>query len=430
MRNRIIILVCFIMCLIQSYAFCAYDDTSVEVFVTVTDISDSENPLNVIFERQPLTVSNSDISKYGEGFCDIPLLDSGVTYLHAILKLHEDLYGTENVEKNFYMDSSYITHIFMGRPVTSIMYKNGKDIFAHPQYIRLKNGDEINICLYNEGHSQLIASFDEAYVYAAPGDEILLNIYEHNSFPQITNPIYDAHITDENGVYITDSDDNIISSDINGNFSVSFESRGEHKITIMPQLNYYLSEEGGITKVWYEEELVKIPDEYFGDKSVFVFDWNGTGVSDVEDYKDNLYHEQTVRKEEFIPGVGELMCQYTVPWVIVNVTDEVFFVDVTEVSNMVKFRVKNSQNHSGDIYCAGYKYDNGIERMVCLKSEELSEYHIFSFNNKLDVDYFKIFAWDEDMIPLCEAYIKNDKAEQEWNKTMPAPENVILSGKN
>jgi len=310
------------------------------------------------------------------------------------------------------------------------MYKNGKDIFAYPQYIQLKNGDEINICLYNEGHSQLVASFDEAYIYAAPGDEVFLNVYEHNSYPQITNPIFDAQITDENGVYITDSQDNIISSDINGDFSVSFDTVGEHKVTIMPQLNYYLSEAGGSVKVWYEEELVKVSPECFEDRDVFVFDWNSSEIADIDDYKNNLYQKESVRKEEFIPGEGELMCQYTVPWVIVNVTDDLFFVDVTEVSNMVKFRVKNAQNYSGDIYCVGYKYENGIERMVCLKTAELSDYHVFSFNNTIDVDYFKIFAWDENMKPLCEAYIQADYVEQEWNKTMPAPENVIVSGVN
>ena len=430
MKRKIIPLIFIAVCIFQTISFAQYNDTEAEVFVTVTDISDSENPLNILVERQAIKVKNFDISKYGDEFSGIPILDSGVTYLHAILQLHENLYGEENVKENFWMDSQFVTHIFMGKSVTSIMYKNGKDIFAYPQYINIHDGDEINICLYNEGHSQMIASFNEVYMYAAPGDVVTLNLFEHNVYPQISNPIYGAQITDENGVYITDGEDNIISSDVQGNFSVAFEDTGEHKITIAPQLNYYLSSDGGTNIVWYEKGLVAVPTEEWENKTVFALDWNSKESVDFEEYKDSIYTEEIIKKEEFIAGQAELMCQYTVPWVIVNVTNDLFFVDVTQVSNMVKFRIRNSGNYTGTVYCAGYKSEENCERMVCMKSSDISEYQIFTFDNTLDVDYFKILAWDGNMIPLCEAYIQSDAVTLEWNKTMTEPENVLISGQN
>ena len=65
---------------------------------------------------------------------------------------------------------------------------------------------------------------------------------------------------DENGIYLTDTDGNIITTDEDGNFSLTFPKAGLYKVTIMPTLGYYMASGGGTWLVWWEEETV--PADY------------------------------------------------------------------------------------------------------------------------------------------------------------------------
>ena len=51
--------------------------------------------------------------------------------------------------------------------------EQGKDIFAFPQFINIKDGDEIQVCLYDEGHSQAVATFNEARIKNVSPNETL-----------------------------------------------------------------------------------------------------------------------------------------------------------------------------------------------------------------------------------------------------------------
>ena len=175
MRKKVITIIMSIIMLavfVPPVSAYEYNSDTVTVYITVNDITDADNPLDTIYERQALTVSNFDMSQYGEEFTGIEILDSGVTYLHVLIALHEQLYGKNNVADNLKIDSGGITRIFMGRSVGSIMYKNGNYIFALPQYVNVKNGDEVNICLYDEGYNQAIASFSQSYINAEEGETV------------------------------------------------------------------------------------------------------------------------------------------------------------------------------------------------------------------------------------------------------------------
>ena len=122
--KKLITLICtmmFVCCPALAYE---YDSETVDVFITVTDITDVNNPFNVLVPRTEITVSNCDITKYGEQFAGVELLDSGVTYLHALLKLHENLYGVDGVGDYFKMDADKVTRVFMGKSVANVMYKS------------------------------------------------------------------------------------------------------------------------------------------------------------------------------------------------------------------------------------------------------------------------------------------------------------------
>lgn len=256
MKRKIIVFItamATIFLLIPSVMAYTYNSDKVTVHVTVNDITDIDEPLNTIVQRQPLTVSNFDISQYGEEFADIPILDNGVTYLHVLIALHEQLYGNDKVAERLKLDSDGVTRIFMGRSVGSIMYKNGNYIFAVPQYVTVKEADEINICLYDEGYNQAIASFNEAYINVEAGDTVSLNLFMHHWYPELSEPIEGAQIVNENGVFVTDTSGNIIATDDNGDFEVTFPKTGVYKLTILPTVGYYMSQNGGTWVVWWEE---------------------------------------------------------------------------------------------------------------------------------------------------------------------------------
>ncbi len=107
------------------------DGEKINVNITVTDITDVDNPFNVLVPRRSLTVEYKDLASYGSTFTGIEAV-GGITYLHALASLHEELYGENNVSEYLMLDNEGETHIFMGKSIDSIMYKNGDDIFTLP----------------------------------------------------------------------------------------------------------------------------------------------------------------------------------------------------------------------------------------------------------------------------------------------------------
>ena len=253
----IIISVCILICTpLTIYADVKYNTDEVTVYITVSDISDYTRPVHIVVPRRELTVKNFNMADYGDTLTGLTAVE-GVTYLHALIQLHRELYGDENVKDKLMLTEYGYTKFFMGQSTANVMYKNGKDIFAYPNMINIKNGDEIQVCLYDEGHSQAIATFLESRIDdVAVGEELDLTLYQHYSFPRNRNPIQGAEICDENGIYVTDANGDIIKTDKDGNFNVSFANPGTYTISAMPQVDYYMSELGGqIITEWVPKEI-------------------------------------------------------------------------------------------------------------------------------------------------------------------------------
>lgn len=465
-----------------------YDSQSVTVYVTVNDITDVDVPLNTLVERIPLTVSNCDLSQYGEGLTGIPIIDSGVTYLHVLAGLHEYLYGRDAVCEKFKLDKDGVTRIFMGRSVGSIMYKNGNYIFGLPQYIQVYNGDEVNICLYDEGYNQAIASFSEAYVNARSGETLDLSLYMHHWYPEIYEAISGAYIVNESGELITDENGNLIITNADGEFSVTFPDEGTYKITIMPTLGYYMSQSGGTTVTWWtEEEVIKEVErtkliyyrnylkysdlkdgtaeknaaaalknenvsiallttlEDWGERdfenkfdSIEVVEGAPTDeamqllkiTTDTEKYTETIKVTELVKHEEYISGTASQRIDYTTPWVIVNVTDNVAVkYAYTDTDNSVNVSLFNADKCKGRAIMAAYDddEDNG-EIPTEIKSCSYGNNMSFKFAERHDK--YRLYLWDSKMTAYSGVYdyTYQPKKEAAWNYTRPKPTNVIITG--
>ena len=479
MRKKVITIIMsiimLIVCVSPVMAY-EYNSDSVTVYVTVNDITDADNPLDTIYNRQEMTVTNFDISQYGEEFKGIQILDSGVTYLHVLIALHEQLYGKSDVENKLKIDSDGITRIFMGRSVGSIMYKNGNYIFAIPQYVNVKNGDEVNICLYDEGYNQAIASFSQAYVNAAEGETVNLNLFMHHWYPENAENISGAELVDENGIYLTDADGNIITTDENGNFSLTFPKAGTYKVTIMPTLGYYMSSGGGTWLVWWEEETVaadydsttamgKAIDTLITDSNISCVDvvnWSAfkpiENLGTIEDYTHtdtntpNKYkpmirqitvndttqtvsttyktpaHTELVEHRQFVSGEAKQKVDYTTPWTIINVTDKFMITGVTKNSKQIYITTLNDSEYTGSLMCAGY--DEDAKGGLLFKELRFANSNNM-FNFTADHDCYKVFAWGSGMSPACAAYFYDNRSAAnalQWNMTMPKPQNVVITG--
>lgn len=460
-----------------------YNNDTVKVYVTVNDITDIDEPLNTLIERRPLTVSNFDISEYGEQFTGIPILDSGVTYLHVLIALHEELYGKDAVTENLKIDSDGITRIFMGKSVGSIMYKNGKYIFAIPQYVNVYDNDEVNVCLYDEGYNQAIASFDEAYVLAETGETIDFNLFMHHWYPEISEPIEGAEIVDGDGIYITDIDGNIISTDANGDFSITFPKQGLYRLTIAPTVGYYMSSSGGTWVVWYEEveitetvEKQKLVNEcsYVSTSDLdensairkaaealdahgvslgivtTLNDWMSTSESETADevrytngpengkylqskwftetYMEEVTRTELVKHEEFVSGEASQKVDYTTPWVVVNVTNELTVTDVMQNGSSITFNAINADKYTGTAYCAAFD-ENNPDVPAEVKLTSFKDSMSFTFN--AEYSKYKLYVWDNTMKPVGTVYAYNPEIKTAaWNFTRAKPENVIITGAN
>lgn len=260
-RVKIIIgsLLCTLMLFTGIQVTCYADEVtqSIKVNITVSDITDYTNPLNVLVPRTELEVSEFDISKYGDTLKNVKVTE-GITYMHALVQLHRNLYG-EDLSDKLLLDENGVTRYIMGRQAANVMYRNGDDIFALPQDVPIQDGDEIQICLYNESYSQGIATFSSANIDAAVGEATNISLYEHFDSPRSRQPLQDCQIVNQNGLYYTDADGNVITSNADGSFDMTFSEPGTYIISAMPEVNYYMEPSKGETKTIYEKKTTVTP---------------------------------------------------------------------------------------------------------------------------------------------------------------------------
>ena len=280
---------------------------------------------------------------------------------------------------------------------------------------------------------------------------------------------------DENGIYLTDTDGNIITTDEDGNFSLTFPKAGLYKVTIMPTLGYYMASSGGTWLVWWEEETVpadydsatamgKAIDALLADSSILnidVVDWSAfqsidelstiEGYTHTETNTPNQYkptirqitvndttqtvsttyktpaHTELVEHRQFISGEAKQKVDYTTPWTIVNVTDKFMITGVTKNSKQIYITTLNSSAYTGSLMCAGYDEDENGE--LLFKELRFANNNMFNFT--ADHDCYKVFAWESGMSPACAAYFYDNRSAAnalQWNLTMPKPDNVITTG--
>lgn len=236
-------------------------EESIHIYITITDISDYTNPLDIIVPRTKIEVTNFDLAEFGDTMPEQPNVD-GISYLHALVQFHRNKYGDEGVPEYFILDPEGNTARFLGREVASIMYKNGNDIFDVPQNIPLNDNDEIQVCLYDVNHNQRVSMFSTAHEVLAIDEPLSLSLLQHYGSPQLRDGIANQEIVDEYGVYVLDKEGNVITTDDEGNFEVAFGAPGTYTLSAMPEINYYLPEDAGeiytayVPHVTEREEIV------------------------------------------------------------------------------------------------------------------------------------------------------------------------------
>ena len=443
------------------------EDNSVEVYITVTDITDYTNPFNVLVERHELKVSEFNLAEFGDTMTGIECIE-GVTYLHALVQLHRNLYGDEFVADNIMLNPDGHTKIFMGRSVANIMYKNGRDIFAFPQFINIKDGDEIQVCLYDEGHSQAVATFNEAIIRnVSPNEKINLKLQQHYSFPRLRDPISGAEITMDDGEYLLDKRGNPIITNDDGSFEVSFKDEGTYTLSIMPTINYYMDDSGGGIKVeWIPQKVIKevqyetttefSADQYvnteivstdtvdtmvlfvWGDDDVIVADKTANGTFSYTEIETRLEEvTELVRVETVVPDLLLPMVTYTTPFITIDVTTDLSFEDISLNGKTLRLDTKNYEYHQkDDMYVAGYIIrDDDVRELAEVKTyKSLTDIMNVGFANVYD--YYKIFVWEDGtMNPIIGAEAYNPNSENavetlDYDYTMQTPANTYTTLKS
>lgn len=445
MRKRILSLFISIIFIATLCPIAMAANEDITVNITVTDITDYTNPINILVERQELTVTEFNLGDFGDTIKGITAIE-GVTYLHALIQLHRQLYGDDAVEDNILLTSDGVTKIFMGRAVANVMYKNGKDIFALPQLVNIKDGDEIQVCLYNEGHSQAIATFEESLIdNIAVGENVPLKLEQHYGFPRDRDPIPGVEITDENGIYITDENGDIITTDMQGDFNVSFDEPGTYTVSAMPQINYYISDTGGGSKIeWVPVTKVETVEEdiflewtdavndfkkHTGCENVLIFDWDNP--ENVNGSHETILVEKEVTTlepvEVFTTDELAPMVTYTTPLITINVTSDLVIYEAKLSGTSLNIKLKNSLYNVGNgLWVAAYDGN----KMSDVKNISISkDYVSVPFDSRHEE--YKIMAWEgNSMKPICEAYTLNQNQEivesLDWDYTLPLPENIYV----
>ena len=462
-----------LMAVIMTFTMCSFTvsaNEEIEVYITVSDITDYTQPINILVERHKMKVGYFNLAEYGDTMNGIQCIE-GITYLHALTQLHRNLYGEEGVKDSLLLTTDGVTKIFMGRSVANVMYKNGKDIFSLPQLVNISDGDEIQVCLYDEGHSQAIATFREARIDNIAIDEaVTLKLEQHYGFPRDRDAIPNAEITDETGQYITDENGNIITTDDNGEFTVNYSEAGQYTISAMPLINYYMSDTGGGIKVeWIPQTVLKevecvtynknadtdpegraLYDAVYGDDEngmIVIFEWDGkhtepfiTISKDIETEEKIVtgYEEVTelVKVETVVPDELEPMVTYTTPLVVLNVTDDLIFDEVYLNGYNMQISAKNEGYHQNlDLWVAGYMItDSGQEVFKeAYKIDNVKSDNTVKFSGLYD--RYKIMCWyDGTMTPAYEVYTFEPNTAAvtslEYDYTMPLPENTYITSKH
>ncbi len=439
----------------------------VNVHITVSDITDYTNPLDVVVPRTQLRVSAFDLSKYGTTLENLNTV-SGITYLHALVQLHINLYGEDKVGDNLLLDDTGVTRYFMGRSVANVMYKNGNEIYDLPQDINIEEGDEIQVCLYNRSYSQGIATFSTATVDADVDMPVNLKLYEHFESPRDRQPLDGAEIIDSSGLYILDDSGNIVETSKDGSFTVKFSDPGTYYIAAMPEINYYMEpSDGGTTTVWetvtsviteqvtkykltgkkavtsnkeiqdsiyngtispnfaivytwedYDENL--IPDDK--DVGTYYLTKNSDGTVSLEGYDpvvQESYETQYITKTELVekevPSEDKLLpaVTYTIPFCVVNVTADFsadepssFFLQDSDY-DAFDIVLHNSQklDPNSCVAVAAYTNNKLINIDVREKEEVIGKTALhFSFGKGADT--YKVFFWDgiDSMKPIYRSF--------------------------
>ena len=359
------------------------EENSIDVYITVTDITDVYQPFNNLYPRSKLTVSDFDISQFGSTLSNMNTID-GITYMHALVQLHREIYGDENISSNIAITTEGETKLFMGKSIESIMYKNGDSILELPQNIPLSDGDEINICIYNKGQNQGIATFNKSKFVVGRNENISMSLWQHYGFPRDRDPIKGAEIVDGNGEYIT-SEGNIITTNNRGEFSLRFGATGTIIVSAMPKYNYYLNFSDTVESWRYELQEVLVGYNY--DLSRICPD-GGIAVDSIEkmelltelekaleeqvdawfywDTKENtplwkvpIYEEQLVAIPVYSTGASKISASYTTPLAVIEVTDDLLIKSAEISGNSVIVKLMNSGLYDGVLICAAHDFNNG-----------------------------------------------------------------------
>lgn len=440
---------------------------SVEVYITVSDITDYTNPMNVLVPRRKLTVTEFDMTPYGATLENINTID-GVTYMHALVQLHLELYG-EDISEKLLLSDDGVTRYFMGRQTANVMYKNGNDIFELPQNVSIEDGDEIQVCLYNSSYSQGIATFSNACYSGLMGQAVNISLFEHFDSPRNRQALSGAEIVNQNGLYYTDSGGNIITTEADGSFDITFDEPGTYVISAMPQINYYMEPGDGTYKTVYDKVTTITPiqeeerwlvgkqpttftseackafstiheDMVSGDVDFCILFWWEDNVAEGvdEDFCTSWYWDETTqdyvisgyeplyetrysvtykeettlveRKElatdEMLPAVG-----YTLPFCVVNVegifsadAPSVWFSSGSDTHDTFTTKLHYSTLLSENAVVWAASYDSDGRMLECQKQSIYGlDEATFTFEKGAAV--YKLFFWDGEtqMVPVIEA---------------------------
>lgn len=408
------------------------EENSIDVYITVTDITDMSQPFNTLYPRSKLTVSDFDISQFGSTLGSINTID-GVTYMHALVQLHRETYGDKDVASKIAITTEGETKIFMGKSIESIMYKNGDSILELPQNIPLSDGDEINICIYNKGQNQGIATFDKSKLVVSRDENIPMSLWQHYGFPRDRDPIKGAEIVDGNGEYIT-NEGNIIKTDNRGQFSLKFDSTGTKIVSVMPKYNYYLSFSDTVESWRYELQKVLVgynydlsqecPNDGVAVDSVEKIElltelekaleeqvdaWFYWGSKeDTNLWKVPVYEEQLVAIPIYTTGASKIAASYTTPFAVIEVTDDLIIKSAEINGSSITVKLMNSSLYDGVFICAAYDFDG--EEYILRDTRMIYDFiESTTFSFPETHDRYTIMCWEslETLKPLTDNKIIN-----------------------
>lgn len=414
-----------------------YDTEEVSVNITINDVT-KDDLFATPVERTKITVTNFDVAKYGEEFEGLSILKEGVTYLHVLLKLHEMLYGAENVKDKFRLNDNGTTNMLCGNETESVIYARGADAFNKPQYVRAYSGDEVSVCIYSQSLGQEPCTFDATYVNAKPGEEMSFRTLKYsNNLVRKFGAEKKIYVYDKNNSQVA-----VAVTDEDGNFTISLPLPGMYKMSIdnikrgVMENNSDGNETISISSEQVEEvtnigyELITGSDnEYSGG----VFDelramgYTNIAVTNYSDWfhDDNL---QGVKSEKASSGYDMnsyendgMFWATTMPWVLINVTNDLAVKAISQDGKNVIVKTINSENKSGTVYMAAYS-DNVLTE---IKQCDYGSNMRFEF---ADVhDYYKLFMWDGDMKPYTEEYKYEEYTAPQKPTKIPA-EDLFVTG--